>query len=86
MASYVLNPALIIRYTCEVGTYLGHGTKKYWNASILVIMDIISSYSNRHKLQNIKAKLCKINNTGWVSNLFDDRNEPNGISYVLLKF
>jgi hypothetical protein len=49
-------------------------------------MDIFSSYSNRHKLQNIKAKLCKINNIGWVSNLFDDRNEPNGISYVLLKF
>jgi hypothetical protein len=42
-------------------------------------MDIINNpYSKWHKLQNIKAKLCNINNTEWINNLFDDRNEPNG--------
>lgn len=41
---------------------------------ILSIMDIIgnSPYYNR-QMQNINAKLCNINNTEWVNNLFDDR-------------
>ena len=34
-------------------------------ANNLYIMDITNSpYFNRHKLHNIKAKLCNINNTG----------------------
>jgi len=44
----------------------------------LDIMDIINNHhSNRHKLQNIKAKLCNSNITERVNHLFDDRNEPN---------
>ena len=40
-------------------------------ANNLYIMDIINSPCfNRYKLQNIKAKLCNINNTEWVNNLF----------------
>lgn len=40
-------------------------------ANNLYIMDIINSpYFNRHKLHNIKANLCNINNTEWVNNLF----------------
>ena len=40
-------------------------------ANNLYIMDIINSpYFNRYKLHNIKAKLCNINNTEWVNNLF----------------
>ena len=43
----------------------------------LDIMDIINSHhSNRHKLQNIKAKLCNSTITERVNDLFDDRNEP----------
>jgi hypothetical protein len=39
-------------------------------------MDIINSpYFNRHKLHNIKAKLCNINNTEWINNLFSSSTE-----------
>ena len=44
------------------------------NLDIMDIHVINSPYSNRHKLQNIKAKLCCINNKEWINNLFDDRN------------
>jgi hypothetical protein len=44
------------------------------NLDIMDIHVINSPYSNRHKLQNIKAKLCYINNKEWINNLFDDRN------------
>ena len=81
---------LRLRITCDTRlTYKIH----MWNMNIsrswdkkciekvnnLDIMDIINSpFSNRNKVQNIKSKLCNINHTEWVNNLFDDRNEPNG--------
>jgi hypothetical protein len=73
---------LRLRITCDTRlTYKIHmwsmNISRSWNkeciekANNLYIMDIINSpYFNRHKLHNIKAKLCNINNTEWVNNLF----------------
>jgi hypothetical protein len=73
---------LRLRITCDTRlTYKIHmwsmNISRSWDkkciekANNLYIMDIINSpYFNRHKLHNIKVKLCNINNTEWVNNLF----------------
>ena len=75
----------LIRYARGVGTYLGYGTKnELEKRNNLGIMDIIGNSPYNRQLQNIKAKLCNINNTEWVNNLFNDRNDMI-ISYVLIE-
>ncbi|CAC5356414.1 unnamed protein product [Mytilus coruscus] len=51
----------------------------YEIAHTLGINDIIDSqYSNRHKIYDIKTKLCEIEKQKWVEKLYQDRNLPNG--------
>ncbi|CAC5406288.1 unnamed protein product [Mytilus coruscus] len=44
---------------------------------IHVIID--SQNSNRHKIYDIKTKLCEIEKQEWVEKLYQDRNEPNAL-------
>ncbi|CAC5381708.1 unnamed protein product [Mytilus coruscus] len=56
--------------------------KCYEIAHKLGIHDIIDSqYSNRHKIYDIKTKLCEIEKQEWVEKLYQDRNEANAVKF-----